>query len=192
MLSQASSPVDPLNKDLEVNMSIGYDKIREEMPRFRMTTVTSLSELNHFTFRQRMNLNPDYQRGHVWTREQSEDFMGHILEGGACPAFIIHEGDISKDDYENEMVDGQQRARAILGWFDGDIGARLSDDTLVWFKDATPTESRMIRMGITVPINWGQWTRKERLKLYLKLNRGGTVHTESEISRVREMLAAEE
>lgn len=172
-------------------MSIGYDKIRAEMPRFSMTTVTSLSELNHFTFRERMNLNPDYQRGHVWSKEQSEDFMGHILEGGACPAFIIHEGDVSREDYENEMVDGQQRARAILGWFDGDIGARLSDGTLVWFKDATKTESRMIRMGITVPINWGHWTRKERLKLYLKLNRGGTVHTESEINRVREMLAKE-
>lgn len=172
-------------------MSIGYDKIRAEMPRFSMTTVTSLSELNHFTFRERMNLNPDYQRGHVWSKEQSEDFMGHILEGGACPAFIIHEGDFSKDDYENEMVDGQQRARAILGWFDGDIGARLSDGRMVWHKDCTPAEDRMIRMGITVPVTLGRWDRKTRLRLYLRLNRGGTVHSNEEIQRVREMLAEE-
>jgi len=173
-------------------MPIGYEKIRAEMPKFSQTTVTCLSELNNYTFRDHMDLNPDYQRGHVWTVKQSENFMGHLLEGGACPAFIIHEGDISKEDYQNEMVDGQQRARAILGWFDGVVGARLSDGRGVWFSNCTKTESLGIRLGITVPINWGKWTRKERLKLYLKLNRGGTVHTDAEIERVTQMLVTEE
>lgn len=172
-------------------MTIGYDKIRAEMPSFKQTNVTSLGEVNSYTFRERMNLNPDYQRGHVWTTAQSEDFMGHILEGGACPAFIIHEGDISKEDYENEMVDGQQRARAILAWFDGGIGARLTDGTLVYYKDCTKAESRFVRFGITMPINWGSWNRADRLKLYLKLNRGGTVHSDAEIQKVRDMLKEE-
>jgi len=34
-------------------------------------------------------------------------------------------------------------------------------------------------------------TRADRLRLYLRLNRGGTIHTDDEIERVRAMLAAE-
>lgn len=34
-------------------------------------------------------------------------------------------------------------------------------------------------------------TRKESLELYIRINRGGTVHKESEIENVRRLLAME-
>lgn len=136
-----------------------------------------------------MNLAPDYQRGHVWTQEQSEAFVGHILEGGASPAFIIHE---DSKGLSMEMVDGQQRARALLAWFDGDIGAMLTNGERIWHKDATEVELRILRFSCGLVERVGCWTRAERLRLYLRLNRGGTVHTDAEIERVREMLAKEE
>jgi hypothetical protein len=170
-------------------MSIGYDKIRAAMPRFREKTNESLYGFEMTLRDEAMNLNPDYQRGHVWTSEQSENFVGHLLEGGASPAFVLHES--RRGDWGYEMVDGQQRARAILAWFDGEIGARLSDNRLIWWKDADKVERRVLRMGITVQVNRGEWSRKERLDLYLKLNRGGTVHTDDEIARVRDLLTKE-
>ena len=170
-------------------MSIGYDAIRAAMPRYHLRTHESLYGFLVTLRDPGMNLDPDYQRGHVWTLEQSENFVGHVLEGGASPAFIINEA--RSGDWGYEMVDGQQRSRAILAWFDGGIGARLSDGRLIWWKDANDVERRTVKMGITVQVNRGDWSREERLKLYLKLNRGGTIHTDEEIGRVRELLAAE-
>jgi hypothetical protein len=170
-------------------MSIGYDKIQAAMPRYRIKTTECLFGFVLTLRDPQMNLSPDYQRAHVWTPEQAENFVGHLLEGGASPAFIINEA--WSGNYDYEMVDGQQRARAILAWYDTEIGARLSDGRLVWWQDADEVERRVINMGVTVSVNRGDWTRSERLALYLKLNRGGTLHTDEEIDRVRDMLDAE-
>lgn len=170
-------------------MSIGYDKLRAAQPRYRLKTSECLAGFVSTLRDEVMNLSPDYQRGHVWTLEQSENYIGHILEGGASPAFVIHES--RSGDWGYEMVDGQQRARALLSWFDGEIGARLSDLRLVWYQDTDLVERRKIGMGLTVQVNRGEWTRTERLALYLKLNRGGTVHTDEEIGHVRDLLDKE-
>jgi hypothetical protein len=33
----------------------------------------------------RWDLSPDYQRGPVWSRQQQERFIGHVLSGGQAP-----------------------------------------------------------------------------------------------------------
>lgn len=166
---------------------IGFDPLRKSWPWYKASNHVPIGPFVDSRLRDDlMDLAPDYQRGHVWTPTQSSRYIGHLLEGGSSPAFIIHE------DWRTsrmEMVDGQQRSRALLGWFDGQIGAELTDGRMVWYPDADATEQRMIRMNCTVTECVGTWTRAERLRLYLRLNRGGTVHTDTEIERVRALLA---
>jgi len=144
------------------------------------------------------NLNPDYQRGHVWTQEQAEKFMGHMLEGGDVPKIFVQRWDSPdnapadhKHDYYDlpaEVIDGQQRVRAICDWVKGNISAELADGRKIWFKDCNEIERRRLPQ---VRITWVDISREERLRFYLKLNRGGTIHTEEEIQKVRDMLAEE-
>lgn len=61
-----------------------------------------------------MNLDPDYQRGHVWTDIQASRFVGHLIEGGATPMLIINR-DPSYQRHD-EVVDGKQRITAVTRW----------------------------------------------------------------------------
>lgn len=142
------------------------------------------------------NLDPDYQRPHVWTNKQQSLFVGYLLEGNAAPTIVINR-DLDPNHYPpnvDELVDGKQRLMACYRFIVDEIPAELSDGREVWLKDADATERRQI-LGISGPymnIVYVSLSRPEVLKLYLRLNRGGTVHTDSEIQHVRNLLAAEE
>jgi len=138
-----------------------------------------------------LNLDPDYQRGHVWTDPQAEAFVGHLIEGGATPYIIIN----SDPDYVfvDAVVDGKQRITAAWRWLNGEIAAELTDGRRVYFSDLDePTQRYMRSMtGPRMDIGYVKLPRAEVLRLYLRLNRGGTVHTDAEIDHVRKLLEKE-
>ena len=60
----------------------------------------------------KLNLNPPYQRNAVWTAKAQQRLLQSILSGKAIPNFFL----LQKEDKSFEMIDGQQRARTILGY----------------------------------------------------------------------------
>jgi hypothetical protein len=137
-----------------------------------------------------INIDPDYQREHVWTQRQQELFLGHLMEGGNVMPLIVNEGP-GGDLNPAELVDGKQRVTACIKWAKGEIGALLSDGNYLFVRQLD-TEGRTIcRNRIGLQYGMVRLTRKECLELYLKFNRGGTVHTEEEIERVRQLLQLE-
>lgn len=140
-------------------------------------------------------MNPDYQRDHVWTDEQAMDLVGHLLEGGTVPDIIVNEVLVenTKGMVDSlEVVDGKQRLTACLRWLDGEIAARLMDGRLIWFKDLDRTGLTLLVTDIRLSFKHVRLGRAGVLRLYLRLNRGGTVHTEDEIEKVRKLLREEE
>jgi hypothetical protein len=140
----------------------------------------------------KLNLDPDYQRGHVWTDQQAANFMGHLLEGGAVPPIVIN----TDPNYVfiDEVVDGKQRITACYRWLKGEFPAELTDGRLVSFNDLDDDTQRYMQSmtGPRLDIGYVQLSRADVLRLYLRLNRGGTIHTDAEINNVRELLAAED
>jgi hypothetical protein len=145
------------------------------------------------------DLNPDYQRDHVWTVDQQQKFIGFLLEGGWISPCIINcgpKGDWLYGDKEkvgkSEVIDGKQRITAALQFERGEIKAELSDGRLVHISDMD-AKSR-IMLGNTVGLCYKivYLSRPEALKLYIKLNRGGTIHTDAEINKVRRLLEKEQ
>lgn len=57
-------------------------------------------------------LNPEYQRGAVWTRSQKQLFVDSLLNDIDIPKLYFRK--INKGDFEYEVVDGQQRLRTIF------------------------------------------------------------------------------
>ena len=74
----------------------------------------------------------------------------------------------------------------MLRWLDGEIPADMDNGDLVWYRDLNEVERRGLPM---IKISYVDLTRKERLQFYVRLNRGGTIHSEAEIQRVRDLLA---
>lgn len=142
---------------------------------------------------------PDYQRGRVWTTEQQALFVGAVLEDGpvvcAQPLTFQREPEIrgrSTRDVPDEIVDGQQRLHAVCQFMCGGLEARLPNGARMRFQDFTPEDRKRIG-GLFFTIRYvGMPTRADVLRLYLRLNRTGTPHTDAEIERVRALLAKEQ
>lgn len=137
----------------------------------------------------RLELDPDFQRGHVWTREQQDRYMEHLMRGGISGRDIYFnspEYTWTKQDHcdypKMVCVDGLQRITAVRGFLKGEVspfGHYIHE-----FEDNI---ARSHRISLHVHVNDLQ-TRKEVLEWYLQLNSGGTVHTQEELDRVRGLL----
>ena len=81
-------------------------------------------------------------------------------------------------------MDGLQRLTAVMKFINNEISA--FGTFYNEFEDKIP-------LYITLVFNVNNLqTRKEVLQWYIELNTGGTIHTEEEINKVRELLGKEE
>lgn len=76
-------------------------------------------------WRDNINTNPDYQRPAVWSTSQKQLLMDTILRGYDIPKLYLRQ--ISKQPQKFEVVDGQQRLRAIWSFINNEF--RLSKES---------------------------------------------------------------
>lgn len=137
-----------------------------------------------------LNLNPEYQRGPVWTEKQQRRFVGFALEGGEVnPIYVQRDRRYEKPE---EVIDGQQRLRAITRFMEGEIPGDVyvpgEGWRELWYRDFNEIDRRSRRLSLRVV--YGDWPLAERLRFYLRLNSGGVTHTEEELDKVRHLLAS--
>jgi uncharacterized protein with ParB-like and HNH nuclease domain len=134
-----------------------------------------------------LQLNPDFQRGHVWTEEQQIKYIEHLLKGGRTANVIYFNHPNWMGSWKGDFVcvDGLQRTTAIQRFMNNEIpvfGIYLDE-----FED----KDYMLRsIEIIVNVN-NLKTRKEVLQWYIEFNSAGTIHTEEEINRVKLLLEKE-
>jgi hypothetical protein len=73
-----------------------------------------------YGIRAAINTNPDYQRPAVWTLAQKQLLIDSILRGYDVPKFYWRQ--VSKKPPKFDVVDGQQRIRAMCEYCDGKYG----------------------------------------------------------------------
>ena len=133
-------------------------------------------------------LNPDFQRGHVWTEEQQTAYIEYLLMGGLSGRTIylnaknIEVPSLEAQDYV--CVDGLQRITAMQRFYHDEIPA--------YDHRYSEFEGRLnsVRFTVRVVTNDLQ-TREEVLQWYLELNSTGTPHTKKELDRVKALLNRE-
>lgn len=143
-----------------------------------------VKELDRMASEERLDLDPDFQRGHVWTEAQQKAYVEYFLRGGR-PARVVYINFPSwhnKSAYDDRvLVDGKQRIQAWRRFIDGEFkifGSKFSE-----YTDS-------LRLNQTMKLNVNDLqTRAEVLQWYLDFNSGGTVHTDKELSKVRKLLA---
>lgn len=81
-----------------------------------------------FGIRAAINTNPDYQRPAVWSSAQKQLLVDSILRGYDVPKFYWRQ--VSKKPVKFDVVDGQQRIRAIWEFCDGKYGLPKEADEI--------------------------------------------------------------
>ena len=139
-----------------------------------------------------VNINPDFQRGRVWSLNKQIAYMENLIRGYApnkilfnCPEFLYSCGnDCDLNPNEIVCIDGLQRISSALDFMGGKFklfNGKLSYSDLNCSHFSTKRihfEFQMYEIA----------KRAELLQFYLSLNTGGVVHSKSEIQRVRDLL----
>jgi len=127
-------------------------------------------------------LNPDFQRGHVWTEDQQIRYIEYILRGGESgrELYFNHPGWFKDWKGEYVCVDGLQRITAILRFLRNEIP--VFGHFRKEYEDSLPS-----RINFHWHVNDLQ-KKEDVLIWYLEMNEGGTPHTKEELERVRGML----
>ena len=165
--------------DIPQLTSIGNYQINVPLESLKRTIEMYIQEDN-------LQLCPDFQRGHVWCQEQQIAFVEFLLKGGksANVIYLNHPGWMR--DFEGDFccVDGLQRLTACLKFLNNELKVFGH-----YYKEFEGKLSRNI--GLIINVN-NLKTRAEVLKWYIEFNSGGTIHTEKEIDKVKELLKKEE
>ena len=172
--------------------------IVKPMPRAAYTVDQSLSTVERYldslsadltSGGGRLELEPDFQRGHVWTDEQRSRYIESVLRLQASPKILFncpgwvnpYEGG-TIPEATMQCIDGLQRLTAIRKYVAGDI--TVFGGLTVHDLKGSPFDVKRSRMTFQVAV-YEISERAELLDFYLRLNEGGTIHTEQELQRVR-------
>lgn len=132
-------------------------------------------------------LNPDFQRGHVWTEEQKTAFVEFWLMGGKSGNIVYFNAPnwpVTYDDGSYVCVDGLQRITALSDFYHNKIKAFGH-----YYKEF---EGRLNSVRYTMEIRVNNIKKREDvLRWYLEMNSGGTPHSKEELDRVKELLRQE-
>ena len=134
-----------------------------------------------------VQLEPEFQRAHVWTEKQQIAYVEYIMRGGQsgrdiyfnCRGWLSH----GTEDDPIVLVDGLQRLTAVRKF--------MRNELKVFGKYYAKDFERISHdWRFKFHIN-NLETYKEVLKWYLDFNSGGTVHTEEELEKVKKLLEEE-
>jgi len=133
-----------------------------------------------------LDMDPDFQRGHVWSTEQQVAWLEFFMRGGVTGNVIYFNHPGWQGDYKGEfvIVDGKQRLEAIRRFIYNEIA--VFGSYRKEFTDSIWSFCPSIKFNINT-----LKTRKEVLQWYLDLNSGGTPHSSDEILRVKLLLEKE-
>lgn len=150
--------------------------------------------LNLLDFYRNLDLDPDFQRGHVWTDEQRRAWVEYVLQGGETGRNVTFVTDDWRSGEEATFIailDGKQRLETVQRFLRGEV--RI-------FADAVKPEGYAVNeiggvfRGLLYTLKFRVIevpNRAAALTLYLQFNGGGTPHSEAELLRVRALLDAE-
>lgn len=138
----------------------------------------------------KLEMNPDFQRGNVWSESQQVAYVEFFLRGGKTARVVYFNcpywNDYEPEKYDMDMVcvDGLQRLTALRRFMNNELSV-FDGNYLDDFED----KEAMLRKICDLRFNINDLkTKKEVLQWYLDFNTGGTVHSNEEINRVRKML----
>lgn len=126
-------------------------------------------------------LDPDFQRGHVWTIDQQSSYVEYMLKGGSTGKEIYFNCSSWQAAYNTPIycVDGLQRLTAARKFIANEVpvfGGSLFKD----FEGRCMLDFHFNMLVIK--------SKRELLKVYLDFNSGGTPHNPDELKRIEAMI----
>ncbi|WP_313150493.1 DUF262 domain-containing protein [Lysinibacillus capsici] len=128
----------------------------------------------------RLDLQPNFQRGEVWSTPKKRKLIDSILRGWRIPPIHV----IENKEYIDEVLDGQQRLATIRDFMQNEIkiDGNLSPvdeniqrlDGLTFSELSQSIQSRFMKYSITI-IRLTEFKSEEPSELFFRLNQPATL-----------------
>lgn len=132
-----------------------------------------------------LQMNPKFQRGHIWMEEQQIAYVEFFLRGGKSGRDFYFNWNKLTDEYV--CVDGLQRTTALKRFVNGEIKAFNQYFNEFSFTGREVGGQPLPEFSVNVYMN-NLSSEKEVLQWYVDMNAGGTPHTSEEIDKVKKMI----
>jgi hypothetical protein len=133
---------------------------------------------------------PDFQRCHVWTREQQIAYVENMLRGYPSGRDVYYNHP-TWGSYENatsyplEIIDGQQRINAVVAFLGNEFPV-FGNTYYKDFEGGLDYGTAFFKVHVL-----NMKTRREVIEWYIAFNAGGTVHTKEDLDKARCLLEKE-
>jgi hypothetical protein len=162
----------------------------KQIPHSAYTVSVSWDEspfyINRYVEKYNLDVDPDFQRGYVWTDFQKIKYIEWGLMGGksGMDIYFNHPNWMGSFNGQMLLIDGKQRLSAVFDFLDNKFP--IFDNCFY--------NHYLDRMSYNVSFNFNvckMSTRKQILEWYLAMNSGGSIHTEKELEKVQDLLEKE-
>ena len=131
-----------------------------------------------------VDFDPDYQRGLVWTMEDKVSLINSVFSNIDIGKFVFIKKPYKKDSPSYEILDGKQRYRTLLDFYEG----RFTYKGFI-YRDLSNRDKSMFDRS---PISWAdvnedKMTLSEKYKYFLRLNTGGKVQSIEHLKKVEQL-----
>jgi len=174
------------------------------------TNTTARELVRSFFAEGLLDLDPPYQRDHVWSLDQRIELVRTWVEGLPCGIVTLNNRDTAgwASNYGTEnrstgiglygVIDGKQRITTAVLWFTGKLAVPASwfepedvvitedtdDDLYVRFTGLSANEQRRLGTGAMLPVHHAKVaTIAEEAEIFMRLNGGGTAQTAEDMDR---------
>lgn len=127
-----------------------------------------------------VNLQPDFQRGEVWSTQKKKKLIDSILRGWKIPPIHFVQG----EDAVDEVLDGQQRLVSIRDFIDNEISidgklTPLDEDIQSYhgkiYSELPEGIQRKFRKYIIIIVRLSEFCPEEPAELFYRLNQPATL-----------------
>lgn len=130
------------------------------------------------------DVNPDYQRGYVWSEEDETRLIDALFAGRDIGKFVFIKYPYPRND---DVLDGKQRLNTIVRF----ITNQFKYKGLYWNQigkyDRSTFEDRIIQY---VELDGKNLTEVDKLEIFLSVNAAGVPQSEEHLTAIRAKLAA--
>lgn len=132
-------------------------------------------------------LDPGFQRGSVWSKDQKVAWIESILRGLGLPSIIVNRFPREHPTYcwSEIVIDGQQRLRATAEFMQNKFKVY---GEYYGHQSGAFQRSWVMSAGLTPVIYCAYETERECAELYLKLLTAGTAHTMEELEKAKRFI----
>jgi hypothetical protein len=102
-----------------------------------------------------LDTNPWYQRRSVWTNPQKSYLINTIFQKKPIPSlYVRHSLNLDKGISIKEVVDGQQRTRAIIGYYNDEFAARHPENEKLLKYSGLSKSQKQAYLLTSVPVGY--------------------------------------